>query len=102
MDFLTKYLICQCTSPECRTLAFPLFQKKPFRTSNQKEAVGKSYASISLCLMNLIVLRGDRKRVISVAMNMLKDGDLPLEKIAKYSGLAFEQVLELEAELQPA
>lgn len=24
--------------------------------------------------------------IISVAMNMLQDGDLPLEKIAKYSG----------------
>ena len=45
---------------------------------------------------------GDRKRAISVAMNMLQDGDLPLEKIAKYSGLIPEDVLELEKELQPA
>ncbi len=35
-------------------------------------------------------------------MNMLQDGDLPLEKIAKYSGLTPEDVLELEKELQPA
>lgn len=33
---------------------------------------------------------------------MLQDGDLPLEKIAKYSGLTLEDVLELEKELQPA
>ena len=45
---------------------------------------------------------GDRKRAILVAMNMLQDGDLPLEKIAKYSGLTLEDVLELEKELQPA
>ena len=45
---------------------------------------------------------GDRKRAISVATNMLQDGDLPLEKIAKYSGLTLEDVLELEKELQPA
>jgi hypothetical protein len=44
---------------------------------------------------------GDRKRAILVAMNMLQDGDLPLEKIALYSGLTLEQVLELEKELQP-
>ena len=43
---------------------------------------------------------GDRKRSIAVAMNMLQDGDLPLEKIAMYSGLTLEQVLELERELQ--
>ena len=44
---------------------------------------------------------GDRKRSIAVAMNMLQDGDLPLEKIAMYSGLTLQQVLELEKELQP-
>ncbi|MCM1499252.1 MAG: hypothetical protein NC124_12370, partial [Clostridium sp.] len=44
---------------------------------------------------------GDRKRAILVAMNMLQDGDLPLEKVAMYSGLTLEQVLELEKELQP-
>ena len=44
---------------------------------------------------------GDRKRSIAVAMNMLQDGDLPLEKIAMYSGLTLEQVLELEKELPP-
>ena len=44
---------------------------------------------------------GDRKRAISVAMRMIEDGDLPLEKVAMYSGLTLEQVLELEKELQP-
>jgi len=34
------------------------------------------------------------------AMRMIEDGDLPLEKIAMYSGLTLEQVLELERELQ--
>ena len=43
---------------------------------------------------------GDRKRAISVAMRMIEDGDLSLEKIAMYSGLTLEQVLELEKELQ--
>lgn len=31
---------------------------------------------------------------------MIEDGDLPLEKVAMYSGLTLEQVLELEKELQ--
>ena len=44
---------------------------------------------------------GDRKRAISVAMRMIEDGDLLLEKVALYSGLTLEQVLELEKELQP-
>ena len=44
---------------------------------------------------------GDKKRAMTVAMNMLQDGDLPLEKIAMYSGLTLEQVIELEKELQP-
>ena len=45
---------------------------------------------------------GDRKRAVSVATKMLQDGEMPLEKIALYSGLTLEQVLELEQELQPA
>lgn len=44
---------------------------------------------------------GDRKRALAVAMNMLQDGGLSLEKIAMYTGLTLEQVLELEKELQP-
>ncbi len=44
---------------------------------------------------------GDKKRAMTVAMNMLQDGHLPLEKIAMYSGLTLEQVIELEKELQP-
>ncbi|MCM1467992.1 MAG: hypothetical protein NC086_07570, partial [Alistipes sp.] len=43
---------------------------------------------------------GDRKRAILVAMNMLQDGDLPLEKIATYTGLTLEQVLELHNEIK--
>ena len=35
------------------------------------------------------------------ALRMLQDGDLPLEKIARYSGLTVDQVLELEKEMQP-
>ena len=35
------------------------------------------------------------------ARRMLEDGELSLEKIAKYSGLTLEQVLELKKELQP-
>lgn len=34
-------------------------------------------------------------------MNMLQDGGLPLEKIAMYSGLTLQQILELEKEVQP-
>lgn len=33
-------------------------------------------------------------------LRMLEDGDLPLEKIALYSGLTMDQVLELEKEMQ--
>lgn len=36
------------------------------------------------------------------AMRMIEDGDLPLEKVAMYSGLTLEQVLELEKKLQLA
>ena len=35
------------------------------------------------------------------ALRMIEAGKLPLEEIALYSGLALEQVLELEKELQP-
>ena len=35
------------------------------------------------------------------ARRMLEDGELSLEKIAKYSDLTLEQVLELKKELQP-
>ncbi|MCM1539117.1 MAG: hypothetical protein NC254_12065, partial [bacterium] len=40
---------------------------------------------------------------IDSAMRMIKDGDLPMEKIARYSGLTLDQVLKLEKEreLQP-
>lgn len=45
--------------------------------------------------------QGIEHEKINSAMRMIEDGDLPLEKIAMYSGLTLEQVLELEKELQP-
>ena len=45
--------------------------------------------------------QGVEQEKIDSAMRMLEDGDLPLEKVAMYSGLTLEQVLELEKELQP-
>lgn len=44
---------------------------------------------------------GDRKRAPSVARRMVEGGYLSLAKIALYSGLTLEQVLELEKERQP-
>lgn len=38
---------------------------------------------------------------IETAARMIADGDLPIDKIAKYSGLALEKVIELQKELQP-
>lgn len=38
---------------------------------------------------------------IETAARMIADGDLPVDKIAKYSGLALEKVIELQKELQP-
>lgn len=45
--------------------------------------------------------QGVEQEKIDSAMRMIEDGDLSLEKIAMYSGLTLEQVLELEKELQP-
>lgn len=38
---------------------------------------------------------------IETAARMIADGDLPVDKIAKYSGLALEKIIELQKELQP-
>ena len=38
---------------------------------------------------------------IETAARMIAGGDLPVDKIAKYSGLALEKVIELQKELQP-
>ncbi len=46
--------------------------------------------------------KGIEQEKIDSAVRMIEDGDLPLEKIAMYSGLTLEQVLELEKELQLA
>lgn len=40
--------------------------------------------------------QGVEQEKVDSAKRMLEDGDLPLEKIAMYSGLTIEQVLELE------
>lgn len=45
--------------------------------------------------------QGVEQGKIETAMRMVEEGDLPVEKIALYSGLTLEQVLELEKELQP-
>ena len=44
--------------------------------------------------------QGVEQEKIDSAMRMIEDGDLPLEKVAMYSGLTLEQVLELKKELQ--
>ena len=46
--------------------------------------------------------QGVEQEKIDSAVRMIEDGDLPLEKIAVYSGLTLEQVLEIEKELQLA
>lgn len=38
---------------------------------------------------------------IESSTRMIADGDLPIDKIAKYSGLALEKVIELQKALQP-
>ena len=43
-----------------------------------------------------------QKEKMESAMRMIEDGGLPLEKVAVYSGLTLEQVLELEKRLQLA
>lgn len=45
--------------------------------------------------------QGVEPEKIDSAMRMIEDGNLSLEKIALYSGLTLEQVIELEKELQP-
>ena len=45
--------------------------------------------------------QGMEQEKIESAMRMLEDGGLPLEKVALYSGLTLEQVLEIGKELQP-
>ena len=46
--------------------------------------------------------QGVEQEKIDSAVRMIEDGDLTLEKIAMYSGLTLEQVLELEKKLQMA
>lgn len=45
--------------------------------------------------------QGFEQGKIEAAKRMIEEGDLPVEKIALYSGLTLEQVLEIERELQP-
>lgn len=44
--------------------------------------------------------QGIEQEKMDVAIRMLEGGDLPLEKVAMYSGLTLEQVLELKKGLQ--
>ena len=46
--------------------------------------------------------QGVEQEKIDSAVRMIEDGELPLEKIAMYSGLTLEQVVEIEKELQSA
>lgn len=46
--------------------------------------------------------QGIEQEKINSAMRMIEDGDLPLEKVALYSGLPLEQVHELKEKLQLA
>ena len=46
--------------------------------------------------------QGVEQEKIDSAVRMIEDGDLTLEKIAMYSGLTLEQVVEIEKELQSA
>ncbi len=38
---------------------------------------------------------------IETVARMIADGDLPVDKIAKYFGLALEKVIELQKQMQP-
>lgn len=38
---------------------------------------------------------------VETATRMIADGDLPIDKIAKYSGLTLKKVIELQKGLQP-
>lgn len=44
--------------------------------------------------------QGFEQGAVKIAMNMIEDGNLPLEKIAMYSGLPLTRVRELSEELQ--
>lgn len=44
--------------------------------------------------------QGAEQEKIDSAMRMIEDGDLSLEKIALYSGLTLEQVIELKNKSQ--
>ena len=45
------------------------------------------------------ISQGIEQQKIDSAKRMIEDGDLSLEKVALYSGLALEQVQELEKEI---
>lgn len=52
----------------------------------------------------VIQMYGESERYdekIETAVRMIADGDLPVEKIAQYSGLALEKVIEMQKELRP-
>ena len=75
---------------------------KEYLESREKEVV-----DIMMVLYDqeeAIQMYGESERYyekVETAARMIADGDLPVDKIAKYSGLALEKVIELQKELQP-
>ena len=75
---------------------------KEYLESREKEVV-----DIMMVLYDqeeAIQMYGESERYdekVETAARMIADGDLPVDKIAKYSGLALEKVIELRKELQP-
>ena len=75
---------------------------KEYLESREKEVV-----DIMMVLYDqeeAIQMYGESERYdekVETATRMIADGDLPVDKIAKYSGLTLEKVIELQKELQP-
>ena len=75
---------------------------KEYLESREKEVV-----DIMMVLYDqeeAIQMYGESERYdekVETATRMIADGDLPIDKIAKYSGLTLEKVIELQKGLQP-
>lgn len=75
---------------------------KEYLESKEKEVV-----DIMMVLYDqeeAIQMYGESERYdekVETATRMIADGDLPVDKIAKYSGLTLEKVIELQRGLQP-
>ena len=72
----------------------------PISKCRFRDGVEKDYMTLQMNYQEKYE-QGVEQEKIDSAMRMIEDGDLPLEKVAMYSGLTLEQVLELERELQP-